>query len=90
MKFCNVDVVEVKVLENYRLFLQFDDGTSGEIDISEIIPFNGVFKALEDQEYFSHVALNKDIGTICWENGADLSPAFLRQKVINTQINPNI
>lgn len=89
MKFCNVDVVEVKVLENYLLFLQFDDGSSGEVDISEVIPFDGVFKVLEDREYFSHVSLNKDIGTICWQNGADLSPAFLRKKITNSTLSKN-
>jgi hypothetical protein len=57
--------------------LRFEDGTSGEIDISEIVPFKGIFEKLADQKYFLTVKVNPDIGTICWENGADISPCTL-------------
>ena len=82
MKFCSSDIVKVTVLDNYNLHLQFEDGVSGEIDISQIIPFEGVFKPLKDKAYFSRVSVNPNVGTICWENGADLSPAFLHKKII--------
>ena len=70
----HVDVIGVKVLENYKLQLQFDDGSCGVVDISKIVPFKGVFAPLNDKDFFSKVAVNSDIGTICWQNGADLSP----------------
>ena len=76
-----VDVVIVKTLGDYRLRLEFDDGVNGEVDVSKLIPFKGVFEPLNDKDFFSKVTVNRDIGTICWENGADLSPSYLRQNI---------
>ncbi len=72
-----IDVIEVKPLSAYKLYLRFEDGTSGEIDISKIVAFEGVFAKLKDKEYFLTVKVNPDIGTICWESGADISPCTL-------------
>ena len=71
------DIIEVKVLKNYTLFLRFENGVEGSVDISSIIPFEGVFSKLKDVEYFATVAVNKELGTIVWDNGADLSPEYL-------------
>ncbi len=75
----NIDITEVKVLEDYKLYLKFEDGYDGEVDISAIIPFKGIFEPLKDKTFFAKVSINRDIGTICWENGADLSPTFLHK-----------
>ncbi len=76
-----VDVVKVTVINDYKLLLQFDDGAKGEVDIAKLIRFEGIFAPLMDHEYFSSVTVNHDIGTICWENGADISPSYLRQQI---------
>lgn len=81
MQHYHADVIKVKVLENYKLYLQFEDGYAGEIDISEIIPFNGVFQPLKDKAFFDRVFVNPDLGTICWENGADLAPYYLYKNI---------
>lgn len=79
----DVDVVEVKVLGDYTLFLRFDDGRSGKVDLAKLITFKGVFEPLKNKTYFSKVVVNPEIGTICWENGADLSPSFLYEHLDN-------
>ena len=71
------DVIGVKVVKNYILYLRFEDGAEVEVDISKIVPFKGIFSKLQDKEYFSTVYVNKDLGTIVWDNGADLSPSCL-------------
>lgn len=81
MKCQHIDVIGVKVVKDYIVRLKFDDGCSGIVDISEIIPFKGVFEPLNDKNCFSKVVVNPEIGTICWENGADLSPTYLREKI---------
>jgi len=77
------DIVEVKVVKNYELYLRFENGMEGEVDISKVIPFEGVFAKFKDQEYFATVYVNKDLGTIVWDNGADLSPSYLYSIVSN-------
>lgn len=71
------DIVEVKVIKNYTIYLRFEDGMEGEVNISKIIPFEGVFSKLKDISYFATVHVSKDLGTIVWDNGADLSPSYL-------------
>lgn len=77
LKYCLVDVLKVEVLNGYRLSLEFEDGRQGTVDISQLIPFEGIFEPLRDKRFFSRVTINRDTGTICWENGADLSPLYL-------------
>ena len=76
-----IDIVKVKVVNGYRLHLEFEDGVQGDVDISKLVPFKGVFEPLNNYDFFSKVSVNSDIGTICWENGADLSPAYLRENI---------
>ncbi len=71
------DIVEVKVIENYILYLRFENGMSGQVDISKIVPFEGVFSKFKDVVYFATVRVDKELGTIVWDNGADIAPDYL-------------
>lgn len=72
------DVIEVKPVGGYRLYLRFDDGVSGVADLEPILlPFDGVFEPLRDRSYFDLVRVNPEIGTICWPNDADIAPETL-------------
>jgi Protein of unknown function (DUF2442) len=71
------DVVEVEAVGDHRLRLRFEDGVEGEIDVSAIVPFEGVFAPLHDAKVFAAVRVNQELGTICWPNGADLDPDVL-------------
>ena len=71
------DIIEVKILENYQLYLKFEDNQEGIINLEEVIEFVGIFQPLKDLDFFKTVKLNPDWGTIYWENGADLDPDVL-------------
>jgi hypothetical protein len=71
------DIVEVAHLGNHRIFLRFEDGAAGEIDLAPLLQFTGVFEPLRDPQFFALVRVNPDIGTIVWPNGADLCPDVL-------------
>jgi hypothetical protein len=72
------DIVEVRYLEAYRLFLRFSDGSAGELDLQPLLDFTGVFAPLRDPKYFAQVRVEPDTGTIVWPSGADLDPDVLR------------
>ncbi len=72
-----IDIIFVEPLENYQLMLGFEDGSKGVVDIRQIVPFQGVFKRLEEEIYFRQVSVSPDLGTICWPNGADLDTDVL-------------
>jgi hypothetical protein len=72
------DIIEVKPLEGYKLFIKFDDGLSKSIDIKPYIG-EGISKDLESSDYFNKVYI--DNGTITWPNGYDFCPVYLRNEV---------
>jgi hypothetical protein len=71
------DIIEVKVVKNSILYIRFENGVSGEIDISKVVPFEGIFSKFKDLSYFATVKINQKLGTIVWDNGADLAPDYL-------------
>lgn len=76
-------ILKVTVLKGYQLFIEFDDGIRGEIDLSERL-FGPMFEPLRDPEVFSRVGLD-EFGAICWPNGADLAPDALYQQLFDKQ-----
>jgi Protein of unknown function (DUF2442) len=75
------DIIEVEVIGGHRLRLRFEDGVEGVIDLAEIVPFEGVFAPLRDPTSFAAVRVDRELGTICWPNGADLDPDVLHALV---------
>ena len=71
---------------SFRLFLRFDDGAEGEVDIAAMVPFQGVFEPLRDPVYFAQVRVDPELGTIVWPNGADLDPLVLYAAVTGRPI----
>jgi len=71
-------VIDVRVIDSYRLELTFADGIRGAVDLSErIVGRGGVFKPLEDPAFFRQVRVNDELGTIVWPNDADFCPDLL-------------
>ncbi len=69
-------VAGVTYLRDYRLRLEFNDGVVKEVDLKGEL-YGQVFEPLKEIDFFRQVALNPDIGTIEWPNGADFAPEFL-------------
>ena len=71
-------VSSVKHKGDYRLELSFSDGRAGELDFKERIGGRGgVFRRLEDVEFFGQVRVDSEAGTIVWPNGVDFCPDVL-------------
>ena len=65
-----VKVHSVRAVSRYRLELSFDDGTSGEVDLSHLAG-RGVFSAWESPGAFEDVTVGSG-GEVCWACGVDL------------------
>ena len=65
-------VIRVSALSGYRLHVEFDDGTAGEIGLADRL-FGPVFEPLRDENEFNKVAVD-EFGAITWPCGADLAP----------------
>ena len=74
-------VTDAKALPDYRLQVRFSDGTEGNIDLREFIESDErpIVKALRDRSAFAAIRVEMD--TVVWENGFDLAPEFLRERL---------
>lgn len=80
------DIVEARSLGGYRIYIRFDDGAEGEVDLSKLVEFRGVFEKLRDPDEVRKVAVHPELGTVCWPNGADLDPDVLYSHVTGQPI----
>lgn len=72
-----VHVVEARYQGGFRVWLRFDDGLDGEVDLGSELD-GEVFEPLRDPDYFARFTVDE---TLVWPNGADFAPEFLHQRV---------
>ena len=71
--------IRVQALPNYRLYLEFSDGTKGEVDLSDLVG-NGVFQVWNDYSFFEKVHLG-DHREIKWNDEIELCADSLYLKL---------
>jgi len=72
-------VRRVEPRSDYRLYVEFDDGVTGVVDLEDRL-FGPVFEPLKDPEVFRQVEID-EFGVVCWPSGADLAPDALRSEL---------
>ena len=73
-------VKEARYLHDYVIWLCFNDGIEGEIDLAKELE-GEVFSPLKDIKKFQSFKVDPVLETIVWENGADLAPEFLHENL---------
>jgi hypothetical protein len=75
-----LDVIEAKYIRDYTIWVKFEDGSEGEIDLSAEL-YGPIFEPLRDIRYFEQLRVDPELGTIAWPNGADFAPEFLYDRI---------
>ena len=70
-----VHVTEAQSIAEHRVRVSFNDGTSGEIDLSDSLD-GPIFEPLRDMDYVESFSIIEH--TLAWPNGADFAPEYLR------------
>lgn len=70
-------VTGVELLHDRVVRLSFDDGCEGVLDLAPRLHGPIFEKAAADLDYFRHVRVDEEAGTIVWPNGADMAPEVL-------------
>ena len=65
-------LVSVEARPGQHLWVEYDDGVEGEIDLSDLVG-KGVFSALSDPSFFARVAIGSG-GEITWSEDLDICP----------------
>jgi hypothetical protein len=73
-------ITAARYISGYRLWLRFNDGVEGEVDLENEID-GPVFEPLEDPAVFKGFTVHTDLHTVTWPCGADFAPEFLRRLV---------
>jgi hypothetical protein len=68
---------EAKPLDGCIVHVRFEDGTTGDVDLSYLLDHGGVFEPLRDPEFFRQLRADPEAGTIVWPNQADIAPETL-------------
>ena len=72
-----VEVVEAQHRGGHRVWLRFNDGAAGEVDLSSEM-WGEVFEPLRNPAIFAAFRVDR---TLTWPNGADIAPEFLHDLV---------
>ena len=62
---------QVKPLDGYKIWIEFEDGVQGEADLSRLAG-KGVFKAWDDRALFNTVRIDFPYRTLIWGDTDDL------------------
>lgn len=84
MDFVPVKIIACKAKANYILWIRFDDGVEGEVDLSNLVG-QGVFKAWESIGFWESVRVDPESETVAWGDEIDLDPYVLKQEILSSQ-----
>ncbi len=74
-----IHVTKAKYLTDYKVWLSFNDGTEGEIDLTSEL-YGEIFEPLKNKKKFKSFKVEGH--TLSWSNGADFAPEFLREQIV--------
>ena len=74
-------IINVEVLHNYKVELEYDDGRHGIADLSYLAGI-GVFSLWKDYDAFRNVKIGSS-GELVWSDQVDLCPDSLYLKITN-------
>lgn len=80
MEFRRAKIISCKALPHYRVWIAFDDGLEGEVDVSYLVG-KGVFEAWTSIDFFNEVRVDSKTDALTWGDDIDLDHYVLREKI---------
>lgn len=72
-----VRIATAKPLEAFQVQLEFTDGTTKQVDLQPYL-HGSIFEPIRnDLQMFRAMKVDAQMGTIVWDNGADIDPDVL-------------
>lgn len=61
-----IEPISVKPISENKLFVEYNDGMSGELDISKLLK-KDEYSSLQNNEFFEKVYIDEKTKDICWD-----------------------
>ena len=65
-------VVELRVLEPFQIWVRFDDGVAGIVDLSDSAALGGIFAQWSDEGSWRSAHIVADSGAVAWGDGSEI------------------
>ncbi|MBV5330643.1 MAG: DUF2442 domain-containing protein [Chlorobium sp.] len=72
----SISIVECSSIKDYQIFLKFNTGETGEVDLRNLVCKYPIAEPLRNPEAFSHLYLDS-WPTLAWDFGFDVDPKSL-------------
>jgi len=73
-------VIEARYLGDYKVWLEFNDGRKGVVDLSDEL-HGDEMEPLRDRDRFAQFYLDYGLASIAWLDGQDFKPEFLYERL---------
>ena len=76
-----IKVISAELKNDYKVYVEFNDGTKGTIDFKQILEndHRAIIRELLNKDLFKTVKVN--LNTLCWDNDVDFAPDYLFDQV---------
>ena len=74
-----VYVEEARYVEDFTLFVRFNDGKAGKVDLEDVVNRYSIAASLRDPKVFSQFYLDS-WPTVAWSCGFDVAPETLYER----------
>lgn len=65
-------VVELEVREPFQIWVRFDDGAAGVVDLSDSASVGGIFARWSDEGFWRSAHIVADTGAVAWGDGSEI------------------
>ena len=76
-----LQVIRVKYIKDYTIWVSLNDGSKGNVDLSDFIKDD-----LQDKSIFAKLRLDPALATVTWPNGASFTPEFLKTHIARANL----
>ena len=76
-----LEITSAEYVGGFKIRVHFNNGESGVVDLEEAL-WGPVFEPLRDVNVFKKFEVSDVFHTLTWENGADLAPEYLYDKMV--------
>jgi len=78
-------IIACKAKANYILWVRFDDGIEGDINLSDRAG-QDAFKDWESQQFWESVHIDPESKTVCWGEEIELDPCELKKSILVSRL----